>query len=84
MKNTLLYILIFISYALSSSVDVRIINTIQESGSNVVIDGELVLEELKSSESKPKPISVRNGSIISILNNTELVYEGKLSFKSKA
>ena len=84
MKNTLLYILIFISYALSSSVDVRIINTIQESGYNVLIDGELVLEELKSSESKPKPISVRNESIISILNNTELVYEGKLSFKSKA
>ena len=84
MKNTLLYILIFISYALSSSVDVRIINTIQESGYNVLIDGELVLEELKSSESKPKSISVRNESIISILNNTELVYEGKLSFKSKA
>jgi len=39
MKNTLLYILIFISYALSSSVDVRIINTIQESGYNVLIDG---------------------------------------------
>ena len=84
MKNTLLYIFIFISYALSSSVDVRIINTIQESGYNVLIDGELVLEELKSSELKPKPISVPNESIISILNDTELVYEGKLSFKGKA
>ena len=52
MKNTLLYIFIFISYALSSSVDVRIINTIKESGYNVLIDGELVLAELKSSELK--------------------------------
>ena len=84
MKNTLLYIFIFISYALSSSVDVRIINTIQESGYNILIDGELILEELKSSELKPKPISVPNESIISILNDTELVYEGKLSFKGKA
>ena len=67
-----------------SSVGVRIINTIQESGYNVLIDGELVLEELKSSELKPKPISVPNESIISILNNTELVYEGKMSFKKKA
>lgn len=84
MKNTLLYIFIFISYALSNSVDVRIINTIKESGYNVLIDGELVLAELKSSELKPKPISVPNESIISILNDTELVFEGKLSFKEKA
>ena len=84
MKNILLYIFIFISYALSNSVGVRIINTIPESGYNVLIDGELVLENLKSSESKPKPFSVPNESIISILNNTELVYEGKLSFKGKA
>jgi hypothetical protein len=84
MKNMLLYIFIFISYALSNSVDVRIINTIKESGYNVLIDGELVLAELKSSELKPKPISVPNESIISILNDTELVFEGKLSFKEKA
>ena len=84
MKNTLLYIFIFISYALSNSVDVRIINTIKESGYNVLIDGELVLAELKSSELKPKPISVPNESIISILNDTELVFEGKLSLKEKA
>ena len=84
MKNTLLYIFIFISYALSNSVDVRIVNTIKESGYNVLIDGELVLAELKSSELKPKPISVPNESIISILNDTELVFEGKLSFKEKA
>ena len=84
MKNALLYIFIFISYALSNSVDVRIINTIKESGYNVLIDGELVLAELKSSELKPKPISVPNESIISILNDTELVFEGKLSFKEKA
>ena len=83
MKNILLYIFIFISYALSNSVGVRIINTIPESGYNVLIDGELVLEELKSSVSKSKPISVPNESIISILNNTELVYEGKMSFKKK-
>lgn len=69
---------------MSSSVDVRIINTIPESGYNVLIDGELVLEDLKSSESKSKPISVPNESIISIFNDTELVYEGKWSFKSKA
>ena len=84
MKNILLYIFIFISYALSNSVGVRIINTIPESGYNVLIDGELVLENIKSSETKPKPFSVPNESIISILNNTELVYEGKLSFKGKA
>jgi len=84
MKNTLLYILIFLSHALSNSVDVRIINTIKESGYNVLIDGELVLAELKSSELKPKPISVPNESIISILNDTDLVFEGKLSFKVKS
>ena len=84
MKNTLLYIIIFISYALSNSVELRIFNTIPEHGYNILIDGELVVEELRSSDSKSIPISVPNESIISILNNSELMYEGKLSFKNKS
>ena len=83
MKNTLLHIFIFMSYAFASNAEVRIINSIPETGFNILIDGELVVEKLKQSKSSPKPISIPAESIISILNGFDLIYEGKLSFKEK-
>ena len=76
-------IFIFMSYAFASNAEVRIINSIPETGFNILIDGELVVEKLKQSKSSPKPISIPAESIISILNGFDLIYEGKLSFKEK-
>ena len=83
MKKILLNILILTAYAFASNVEVRIINTIPETSFNILVDGELVVDRLKHGKSIPKPLSVPTESIVSILIDSDLILEQKMSFKEK-
>ena len=83
MKNILLNLFILTAYSFASNVEVRIINTIPETSYNILIDGELVAERLEQGKSIPKPLMVPSQSIVSVLIDSDLILEQKMSFKKK-